>query len=261
MSSKKKKIDSLNNENEEINVNFEGSTATSQDADGIKQLLLQLFLKAHINLTELADIIIGQNYIGSVIKQCYDDDEDLSEDEDPNLIFGITTIVSLENNLTLSCLEQITGFLLEKAENNSDDHILNIFKGALEGQKAGLLINERFVNIPAQISLPLFESLDAEMNQAISKNKPFDFSSLILISKFYRKVDGNGKLVEDILSNLEEECFAPFIIASFDYSVEKEADSGNWEEEDLKLIPFRKVSLIDAKKLSDMTKSLKNFLK
>lgn len=44
---------------QEINVNFEGSNASPQDFDGIKQLLQQLFLKAHINVTELADMIIG----------------------------------------------------------------------------------------------------------------------------------------------------------------------------------------------------------
>lgn len=207
---------------------------------------------------------LGQNYVGSVIKQFYDDDEDISDDEDPNTVFGVTTVISLGKNLGIQCIDQITSFLLDKGQKNAKDYTLQIFKNTLENENVGLLINERFVNIPAQISLPLFESLEAELKKAISKNKPFNFSSIILISKFYRKIDSNGTVVEDILSNLEEEAFVPYLTASFEYSVETEADcglDGNWEEDDSKLIPFRKVSLIDVKKLSEFITSLKELLK
>lgn len=209
-------------------------------------------------------LIPGQNYVGSVIKQCYDDDEEISDDEDPNVVFGITTIVGLDKSRGIQCIDQIINLLLEKGEKNAEDNALKLFKTTLGVEKVGLLVNERFVNIPAQISLPLFESLQNEVERAISKNKPFNFSSIILISKFYRKVDTNGKVVEDILSNLEEETFAPYVTASFDYSVESEADSGldgNWEEDDTQLIPYRKVSLIDAKKLSEIIVALKDLLK
>jgi hypothetical protein len=53
---------------QKIQVDFEGRNPTDADFHGIKQLLQQLFLKAHVNLSELADVIIGQNYVGSVVK-------------------------------------------------------------------------------------------------------------------------------------------------------------------------------------------------
>jgi protein BCP1 len=53
---------------QKIQVDFEGRSPVDADFHGIKQLLQQLFLKAHINLSELADLIIGQNYVGSVVK-------------------------------------------------------------------------------------------------------------------------------------------------------------------------------------------------
>lgn len=53
---------------QEIQVDFEGRNPIDSDFHGIKQLLQQLFLKAHINLSELTDLIISQNYVGSVIK-------------------------------------------------------------------------------------------------------------------------------------------------------------------------------------------------
>lgn len=216
-----------------------------------------------MNVSIQLELASGQNYVGSVIKQCYEDDEDLSDDEDPNLVFGVTTVVGLDKSMGIECIDQINNFLLEKGKKNAKDHVVKAFIDALENEHVGLLINERFVNIPAQISLPLFESLELELNRAVAKKKPFNFSSIILISKFYRKVDGNGAVVEDILSNLEEEAFGPFVTASFDYSVENEADSGmdgNWEEDDSELVPFRKVSLIDVKKLPEVTAAIKELL-
>jgi hypothetical protein len=53
---------------QKIQVDFEGRNPVDADCHGIKQLLQQLFLKAHINLSELADLIIAQNYVGSVVK-------------------------------------------------------------------------------------------------------------------------------------------------------------------------------------------------
>ena len=53
---------------EEIQVEFEGRNPVDSDFHGIKQLLHQLFLKAHINVSDLTDLIISQNYVGSVVK-------------------------------------------------------------------------------------------------------------------------------------------------------------------------------------------------
>uniref|UniRef100_A0A8D8W6E0 Protein BCCIP homolog n=1 Tax=Cacopsylla melanoneura TaxID=428564 RepID=A0A8D8W6E0_9HEMI len=50
---------------EEIQVTFEGRVPSDPDFHGIKQLLKQLFLKAHINLSELTEILIGQSNIGN----------------------------------------------------------------------------------------------------------------------------------------------------------------------------------------------------
>lgn len=88
-------------------MDFEGRNPIDSDFHGIKQLLHQLFLKAHLSLSELTELIIGQNYVGSVIKQAFDGDEDSSDEEDDgsdaNDVFGITTVVNLtEKQVTCS---------------------------------------------------------------------------------------------------------------------------------------------------------------
>ena len=49
-------------------VDFEGRCPTHTDYHGIRQLLLPLLPRAHVNWGQLADIIIGQNTVGSVLK-------------------------------------------------------------------------------------------------------------------------------------------------------------------------------------------------
>lgn len=56
-------------ENErEIQVDFEGQVPCPEDFNGIRSLLHQLFLKANINLSNLTDLILAQNFVGSVLK-------------------------------------------------------------------------------------------------------------------------------------------------------------------------------------------------
>lgn len=84
----------------EIQVDFEGRNPQDPDYHGIKTLLQQLFLKAHLDLGSLTDLIITQNYVGSVVKQSQDDEpgsEDDEEDGDANDIFGITTVINVSD--------------------------------------------------------------------------------------------------------------------------------------------------------------------
>lgn len=83
----------------EITVDFEGRSPTDPDFHGIKTLLQQLFLKAHVDLSNLTNLIIEQNYIGSVVKQSQDDaaSDDEDDDDDINDVFGITTVINISN--------------------------------------------------------------------------------------------------------------------------------------------------------------------
>lgn len=90
----------------EIQVDFEGRNPQDPDFHGIKTLLQQLFLKAHIDLSNLTELIISQNYIGSVIKQSTDGPEsDDDEDDDVNDVFGITTAINISDRQVKNCTE------------------------------------------------------------------------------------------------------------------------------------------------------------
>ncbi|KAK6622251.1 hypothetical protein RUM44_002058 [Polyplax serrata] len=255
--------------NEVIQVDFEGRNPIDSDFHGIKQLLSQLFLKAHLNLSELTNIIINQNYVGSVIKQSERDDGNESDDEedyDANQVFGITTVINLTDKQKLECVQQLRTLLLELCIEHGSDEVVGFVRSLLsnDNKPLGLLLNERFVNIPAQIAVPMLKSLGTEIRRATEKKMAFDFSYFVLICKLYKtdlkskkkNTKKNKKPTEEIVwSNPEEEIIDQEAEVSFEFSVEKESDSGLsglWKESDDELTPLRRVLIIPASKFDEI---------
>lgn len=58
----------LGENDREIQVDFEGQSPIEEDFHGIKSLMHQLFLKAHINLGGLTELIVQQDYVGSILR-------------------------------------------------------------------------------------------------------------------------------------------------------------------------------------------------
>jgi len=173
------------------------------------------------------------------------------------------------------CIQQLRHLLKQLADEHATDAINTMIKNVLENDatQLGLLINERFVNIPAKISVPLLENLISELKRANSRNMPFNFSYYILICKLYKSEDKkSGKKTKSknrntdnessiLWSNPEEEIFAEEAIVSFEFSVEEEADSGlsgTWTETDDEMVPYRRVLLFEAPKLQLIFDKIQN---
>ncbi|XP_012229468.1 protein BCCIP homolog [Linepithema humile] len=258
----------------ELQVDFEGRNPQDPDYHGIKTLLQQLFLKAHIDLGGLTDLIISQNCVGSVVKQSDDVDES-DDDDDVNDVFGITTVINVSDKQNLPCIQQLRDLLKQLADEHATDAVNTMIKSVLENDASqlGLLINERFVNIPAKISVPLLENLISEVKRANNRKMPFNFSYYILICKLYKSEDKKvGKKPKNknknpsgessvLWSNPEEEIFAEEATVSFEFSVEEEADSGlsgTWTEKDDEMVPYRRVLLFEASKLQSIFGKIQN---
>ncbi|CAD1473260.1 unnamed protein product [Heterotrigona itama] len=264
----------LDEQGMEIQVDFEGRYPVDPDYHGIKTLLQQLFLKAHIDLGGLADLIIRENHVGSVVKQSADLDESDNEDTDINDVFGITTVINLSFKQNYPCVQQLRELLRQMANEHATDAANTMIKHVLENdtEVLGLLINERFVNIPAQISVPLLENLISDIKRANTRKVPFNFSYYVLICKLYKmenvkldkklkqKKKDNIEKPSILWSNPEEEIFAEEATVSFEFSVEKETDSalsGTWTESDDEMIPYRRVLLFEATKLQPIIDKIK----
>ncbi|KAL1137718.1 hypothetical protein AAG570_009414 [Ranatra chinensis] len=252
---------------EEIQVDFEGRSPIDSDFHGIKQLLQQLFLKAHVNLSELTELLISQNTVGSVVKQSdtdeIDGDADDDEDDDPNDVFGVTSIVNLTDKQSVECVSQLRTLLSELCAEHGTERCNTLVQSLLKDdtKPLGLIINERFVNIPPQIAVPLLQSLSKEIRKACEKKLPFDFAYYAFICKLHKvdgkvqsKKKGKNTVPEDqvIWSNPEEEIIDQEADFRFEFCVKNESDSGlggHWLEEDVAMTPYRRVLLLSADKL------------
>merc|ERR1712142_700375 len=265
----------------EMNVNFDAQTATDADFHGIKRLLQQLFLKANVNLSALTDVILGQNHVGSVIKQAPldedDEDEDEMESDAVDEVFGISTVINLTSRLTNEAksppsegdkaVKQLVDLLVEKSDKNGGPVQTKTLKDFLTDKEkhTGWLLNERFVNIPAQISLPLYDSLRDEMHSACAKGQKFKFDHFLLISKALKAKGGKKKDQDAIIfTNGEEELFQEESAFQFAFSVaDQQADAetiSEAEDGETSYESWRVVMIIPAEKMEVVAKKMTDIL-
>ncbi|XP_062381660.1 protein BCCIP homolog [Sardina pilchardus] len=255
--------------NEEVVVDFEAHTISDNDFNGIKKLLQQLFLKAHVNMSELTDIIIQQNHIGSVIRQA-DVPED-SDDEDPDEVFGFISMLNLTERKGVECVEQIKELVLAHCEKACPPTVTEQLEKALNDttKPVGLLLSERFINVPPQIALPLHKQLQDEILEAQRTNKPSGKCHYcLMISKTCKEVKksipNRGAPKEEMMFvNAEEEFFHDQASVKFQYSVQEETDSclsGRWSFDDVPMKPYRTVMLVPMDKMGVIMDKLKEYL-
>ncbi|XP_026206301.1 protein BCCIP homolog [Anabas testudineus] len=256
--------------NEEVIVDFEAHAISHNDFNGLKKLLQQLFLKAHVNISEMTDIIIQQNHVGSVIKQAEVPED--SDDDDPDEVFGFITMLNLTERKGVQCVEEVKELIVDQCESNSTHSMTEQLQQILNdtSKPVGLLLSERFINVPPQIALPLHKQLQEEIAEAQRTNKPSGRCHYcLMISKTCKEATksiparGGAPKEEYMFVNAEEEFFYEEAIMKFHYSVQEEADSclsGRWSFDDVPMKPFRTVMLIPADRMPAIMDKLKEYL-
>lgn len=237
----------------------------------------QLFLKGKVDINGLTQQILknsAEHGIGSVLKQVWDETmADDSDDDGEDPVLGITSVINMTKHLFEPVIGALESHILEKCESSLvtdeiDIKLMNdMFRDPSQNNQknVGFLFNERFVNIPPAVSVPLLESLQKEVKRAVEKkNADFKFHYYVMILKFHRRAAKDGKPVEDFYSNPEEEFFAKNCQLKYEYSVASECDSGlggTWKEKDEQLEPFRQVVVLDVRRVDNIiNKGIKQFL-
>uniref|UniRef100_A0A1A9VL64 Protein BCCIP homolog n=1 Tax=Glossina austeni TaxID=7395 RepID=A0A1A9VL64_GLOAU len=246
-------------------INFKGRMIEDRDWYSLCQLLQRLFMRANINCMKMADLIIAQNFLGSVIYQCETDgngsdiESDIFED---SIVFGVITMLNMTSEKDIPCVQQLRTFIMQSAEKYATEDVLKKFSDILNdtSRPVGYLINERLVNIPADISIDLLENLQAEIMTAQQKGMEFDFAYYLIIIKLHCREAKNGKPKEDFYTSAEEEFFAQKAINSFVYSMIDDSDvgmSGDWFGGEDAPPPYRKVLLFEADQIPNILDELR----
>ena len=103
-----------------------------------------------------------------------------------------------------SIAEQIISHLLVNTARSEKAAALRAFFST-PGNDVGFLISERIINMPPQISVPLYETLANEIRKARAKNLPFNFTHYVMISRLLVSPDERNVMY----TNAEEEVFLP----------------------------------------------------
>ncbi len=137
---------------EELNVVFDHFNPKESDFGGIRQFLSNLLCGAPYNVGELVDIIIGQSgAVGTVVKVA-------GEEE----VYGVTSVISFGHYASSECIRQLTKFILSKCPADQRPRLEKMLRSSEHGH-TGFIVNERMVNMPNEMALPLMKGLFDEI--------------------------------------------------------------------------------------------------
>ncbi|CAF3789066.1 unnamed protein product [Adineta steineri] len=226
-----------NNPQENIQIDLEARSPIDTDHDAIHYFLEQSFgnaiKKSVLDLNQLTTQLITQQTCGSVFYQPLDSTVDETDDEDDdNPVLGICSILRFDQQYN----KQIQAWLLDKCSDNEQA------KEILKASKCGLFINERYMNIPADISLPAIRTLREEIIHQM------DY--WVIHSKLrLHKSDSNTIYYV----NGEEEIFEKYATVSCDY-YPVQSSAGEWTHR-------RKIMFISSNKLDQISLDIEQKLK
>jgi len=169
-----------------VNVDFEWFNFKPDiDFHGVKSLLRQLFDvdSTLFDLSALTDLILSQPTVGSTVKV----------DGEETDAYAFLTILNMHEHREKKVMQDLAEYLLAKSK---ESELLPRLTELLNtGKQVGLLLAERMINVPAEISPPMYTMLMDEIEAAVEDKEPYEFTHYLIVSKEY----------EEIASMLDEE--------------------------------------------------------
>lgn len=147
------------------------------DFHGVKSLLRQLLdVDSQLfDLSALADLILSQATIGSTVKVD-------GENTDP---YAFLTALNLHEHREKKVVKELTEYITEKAKTSPT---LAQLGSVLASSQVGLILTERLINAPAEISPPMYGMLIDELEAAVEDKEPYEFTHYLIISKTYHEI-------------------------------------------------------------------------
>ena len=170
-----------------INVDFEWFDPQEIDFHGLKLLLRQLFDADNqlFDLSELVNLILSQPLLGSTVKCPSDDDSILTKETDP---FAFLTVLNMHTHRANKAIQSLIAYLIKKAQSITSLSTLPTLLDPNNPAQVGLILSERFINMPNEIVPPMYRMLLEEIQWANEENEPYTFSHYLILSKTYTEI-------------------------------------------------------------------------
>ena len=129
----------------------------------------------------------------------------------------------------------------------------------------GLVINERFLNLPPALAVPCYQHLAADLSLMIKQNpNRYNYDSVIMVCKVLKEKSSEKRssLPNIIYQNPEDELFSDVAEASFEYSVANQCDGEafDWDNDENLYEPFRKILLLSKERWVHIANTLKDII-
>ncbi|ODM91191.1 Protein BCCIP [Orchesella cincta] len=233
-----------------LQMDFEGMEAQDFDVPSMSTLLNQLVKESGVDPGQLAKVLVSQNYVGSVLKPCLEDDGD--EEEEDQSVFAIASIINLSERqepVVKDMRDLLRKLVLnpgQKVEKDRAQFEKVLSETLSPDVKLGLLIKERILNMPVDLLLPSLQSLLSDVEAAVKKKMPYNFTHLVYWSKMY--VDKGTAQHYD----LEDAWFEENAISHFSYPL-KHADTVKVDSDEAApgAQPIRRIYLFEFSKMTN----------
>lgn len=263
-----------------VNVDFEWFDPNAEvDFHGLKTLLRQLLDIDNqlFDLSELADLILSQPLLGSTVKVD-------GQETDP---YAFLTVLNLETHKVGFPSSFLCGALLtlpaqdKKVIRDLHAYLSKKAPSLLPAAPAqiGLILSERFINVPHEIVPPMYTMLQEEIQWAVEEKEPYAFTHYLVLSKAYSEVASSLPAVgqppskkkkapkandETFYFHPEDEVLHQHAVGhvSFEYDtpVDEGASDSKRAFQEMGVKPQGHVTLIEAAKFADAVEAVKSFL-
>ncbi|KAF8941541.1 p21-C-terminal region-binding protein-domain-containing protein [Dissophora ornata] len=201
-----------------INVDFEFFDPKDIDFHAVKNLLNQYFASDAIlfGLSELSELIVSQSNVGTTIKVNGVESDPYSLLTVLNMNQHLYNIHKVANATTEAgsassatpatpatpkpsqAMTQIRDYVFTKSKQNEKLHAkLKELLSAGSKKEVGLILSERFINMPVETAPPMWRMMLEEVKWAIDEGLPFNFEYYLLMCPTYHEVAPKVDLDED----------------------------------------------------------------
>ncbi|KAF2279059.1 uncharacterized protein EI97DRAFT_499555 [Westerdykella ornata] len=258
-----------------VNVDFEWfDPQPDVDFHGLKTLLRQLFdIDAQLfDLSALADLILSQPLLGSTVK--VDGNE-----TDP---YAFLTVLNLSTHKDKPVIQQLTQYLSKQATKRGGDiaKVLPQLLAPENDAQVGLILTERFINMPHEIVPPMYTMLQEEIQWALEEKEPYNFTHYLILSKTYSEVEsslrtddqpaskkkkgGGGVEPETFYFHPEDEVLHRHAVAWSNFEYETPVDAGASDSkrafQEMGVSSKGHIILLEADKFAGAVDAVKEFL-
>ncbi|KAF9209590.1 Mss4p nuclear export [Haplosporangium sp. Z 27] len=199
-----------------INVDFEFFDPKENDFHAVKNLLGQYFASDAIlfALSELSELIVSQPNVGTTIKVNGVDSDPYSILTVLNMnqhLYNIHNVASSASDAASTAkasssatskpsqvMTQIRDYVFTKSKQNEKLHArLKDLLSTGSKKEVGLILSERFINMPVETAPPMWKMMLEEIKWATDEGLPFNFEYYLLLSPTYHEVAPKTDLEED----------------------------------------------------------------